>query len=287
MPSASRPGDVRAAGAVVLRKGRVLLVHRPTYDDWSFPKGKLDRGETSVAAAVREVEEETGLRVRLGVPLSRQSYPNGARTKVVDYWVGRVTNGHDVSTYEVNAEIDEVAWVSIEKAVDRLTYKRDRRTLAEAVHTGKPTRALVVLRHGQARARKTWRRDDRLRPLMVLGNTQARAVVPVLDAYAVSRVVSSSSTRCIETVRPYVEHSGWPLTTTDGLAEEDATDASVLAIVDELIASGEDALLCTHRPVLPSVYDALGIAREHHATGELVVVHHRAGRVRAVERHAG
>ena len=77
MPSASRPGDVRAAGAVVLRKGRVLMVHRPAYDDWSFPKGKLDRGETSRAAAVREVEEETGLRVRLGVPLSRQTYPLG------------------------------------------------------------------------------------------------------------------------------------------------------------------------------------------------------------------
>src|SRR5512133_25266 len=75
MPSTSRSGDVRAAGAVVLRKGRVLLVHRPAYDDWSFPKGKLDRGESAPAAAVREVCEETGLRVRLGLPLSRQSYP--------------------------------------------------------------------------------------------------------------------------------------------------------------------------------------------------------------------
>src|SRR3954462_4069930 len=129
MPSASRPGDVRAAGAVVLRKGRVLVVHRPAYDDWSFPKGKLDRGETSVAAAVREVEEETGLRVRLGVPLSRQSYPNGARNKVVDYWVGRVLGDHDVLGYLVNAEIDEVCWVDVEEAVDRLTYRRDRRTL--------------------------------------------------------------------------------------------------------------------------------------------------------------
>ncbi len=74
---------------------------------------------------------------------------------------------------------------------------------------------------------------------------------------------------------------------TDGLSEEDATSRSVAKIVDQLVASGEDAVLCTHRPVLPSVYDALGIAREHHATGELVVVHHRRGRVRAVERHLG
>src|SRR6476659_1391891 len=230
MPSASRPGDVRAAGSVVLRKGRVLLVHRPAYDDWSFPKGKLDRGETATAAAVREVAEETGLRVRLGVPLSRQSYPNGARTKVVDYWVGRVVGDHDVSRYEVNHEIDEVAWVKEEKAAGLLTYKRDRRTLAEALHTGKATRALVVLRHGQARARKSWRRDDRLRPLMVAGKTQARRVVPLLEAYAVSRIASSSSTRCVDTVRPYADSSGGRVAATAWLSEEDATSRSVAKI---------------------------------------------------------
>jgi len=287
MPSASRPGDVRAAGSVVLRKGQVLLVHRPAYDDWSFPKGKLDRGETTVAAAIREVEEETGLRVRLGVPLSRQTYPTAARTKVVDYWVGRVVGDPDVSGYLVNSEIDEVAWVKVEKAAELLTYKRDRRTLTEALHTGRATRALVVLRHGQARARKSWRRDDRLRPLMVAGKVQARRAVPILEGFAVSRIATSSSLRCVDTVRPYAERSGRPLVTSDGLSEEDATDASVLRIVHELVASGQDALLCTHRPVLPSVYDALGIAREHHATGEMVVIHHRKGRVRAVERHLG
>jgi 8-oxo-(d)GTP phosphatase len=287
MPSTSRPGDVRAAGAVVLRKGRVLLVHRPAYDDWSFPKGKLDRGELSTAAAVREVGEETGLRVRLGVPLGQQSYPNGPRTKVVDYWVGRVVGDHDVSGYLVNSEIDEVAWAKVGHAEKRLTYQRDRGTLVEALHTGKKTRALIVMRHGQARQRKAWRRDDRLRPLVVEGNAQARAVVPALDAFGVSRIMTSSSVRCVETIRPFAEHSGWPITTSDGLTEEDATDTSVLAAVDELIHSGEDAVLCTHRPVLPAVYDALGIPRESQATGELVVVHHRHGRVLAVERHLG
>ena len=169
MPSTSRSGDVRAAdavlaaGGVVVRKGRVLLVHRPAYDDWSFPKGKLDRGESSPAAAVREVEEETGLRIRIGMPLSRQSYPtNGSRTKLVDYWIGRVVGDPDVSGYRINREIDDVAWVDVDKARQLLTYKRDRRTLAEALATGKPTRALVVLRHGDARSRKRWRGDDRL-----------------------------------------------------------------------------------------------------------------------------
>jgi 8-oxo-dGTP diphosphatase len=287
MPARSTPGQVRAAGAVVLRKGQVLLVHRPAYDDWSFPKGKLDRGEISPVAAVREVGEETGVRVRLGVPLTTQAYPNGGRTKVVDYWVGRVVGGHDVSGYLVNDEIDEVCWVGVDKAEKRLSYRRDRSTLREALSTGKKTRAFVVLRHGQARQRKSWHKDDRKRPLVAAGTVQARAAARVLGAYGVSRIVTSSSARCVDTVAPYADVSGWPITRHDGLSEEEATAKSVLRIVDEVLSSGEDAVLCTHRPVLPAVYDALGIPAEPHATGELVVVHHRRGRVRAVERHLG
>src|SRR3954471_20804169 len=226
MPSASRPGDVRAAGAVVLRKGRVLLVHRPAYDDWSFPKGKLDRGELAAVAAVREVGEETGVRVRLGVPLARQSYPNRRTTKVVDYWVGRVIGDPDVSGYLVNAEIDEVDWVPVEKAEKRLSYQRDGVTLREAVAVGKKTRSLVLLRHGKARSRKAWRKDDRKRPLLVAGVAQARAAVPVLAAYGVTRIVTSSSLRCAETVAPYAEHTGLPVAGDDRLSEEEATDAS-------------------------------------------------------------
>jgi 8-oxo-dGTP diphosphatase len=285
MPETARPGEVRAAGAVVLRQAHVLLVHRPRYDDWSFPKGKLDRGELAPVAAVREVGEETGVRVRLGVPLSMQSYPNGRGTKVVDYWVGRVIGDADVSGYLVNDEIDEVDWVPVEKAVDRLSYSRDRDTLREALATGKKTRAVVVFRHAKARSRKAWHKDDRKRPLLVAGAAQARAAVPVLAAYGVTRIVTSSSTRCTETVTPYAENTGWPITRTDGLSEEDATDSSVLGIIDELLHSDEDAVLCTHRPVLPSIYDAIGIPAEHQAAGGLVVVHHRKGDVRAVERH--
>jgi 8-oxo-(d)GTP phosphatase len=287
MPPTSRSGDVRAAGAVVLRRGQVLLVHRPTYDDWSFPKGKLDRGESSPGAAVREVAEETGVRVRLGVPLTTQSYPNGARTKVVDYWIGRVIGDPDVSGYLVNSEIDEVEWVDVEKAEKRLSYRRDRSTLEEALATGRKTRALVVLRHGLARSRKAWRKDDRQRPLLVAGAAQARAAAPVLEAFGVSRIVTSSSVRCLQTVAPYAERSGWSVTATDRLSEEDSTTSSVLEVVDEILGSRQDAVLCTHRPVLPAVYDAIGIPRVPHATGELVVVHHRRGRVRALERHLG
>jgi 8-oxo-(d)GTP phosphatase len=194
---------------------------------------------------------------------------------------------HDVSGYLVNSEIDEVAWVQVDKAAKRLTYRRDRDTLAEALRTGKATRALVILRHGQARARKSWRRDDRLRPLLVKGKAQARAAVPLLEAFGVTRIVTSSSTRCVDTVRPFAEQTGWEMTCTDRLTEEDATDRTVHHLVDDLLHGGENAVLCTHRPVLPAVYDAIGISRQHQATGEVVVVHHRRGKVRAIERHLG
>src|SRR5690606_17929564 len=105
--------DVVAAGAVVSRRGgEVLLVHRPRYDDWSFPKGKLDPGEHLTVCAVREVEEETGLQVRLGAPLPGQRYPTGGRMKSVHYWSARVVGDDDVQGYRRADEIDEVVWVS-------------------------------------------------------------------------------------------------------------------------------------------------------------------------------
>src|SRR4051794_31836773 len=112
MPSSSaREQVVVSAGAVVLgRGGPGVPGDPPKYDDWSFPKGKLDRGEHPTAAAVREVEEETGVRVRLGVPLADQQYRIKTGAKRVHYWVGRPVGPADVSGYVPNAEIDEVAW---------------------------------------------------------------------------------------------------------------------------------------------------------------------------------
>ncbi len=284
-PATGAQPDVQAGGAVVIRKGSVLLVHRPRYDDWSFPKGKLDRGERAPVGAVREVGEETGLRVRLGAPLRSQRYPTGRRMKVVHYWIGRVEGSHDVSGYQVNHEIDRVEWVPLKKARKRLDYAYDVETLAEARATEHRTHALIVLRHGDARSRKAWRADDRLRPLLSTGKAQVARLSRLLAAYGATRIVSSSSTRCLESVRPYAERSGWPIQSMDGLSEEGATTESVVDIVDELLHGKEDAVLCTHRPVLPTVFDTVGVETDKLAPGELVVVHHRKARVVAVERY--
>jgi 8-oxo-dGTP diphosphatase len=279
------PRDVRAAGAVVTRKGGdVLLVHRPKYDDWSFPKGKLDPGEHVVTASVREVAEETGLDVRLGPALGRQRYlQSNGRWKTVDYWTARVLGSDDVSRYRPNDEIDAVEWVPWKDAVGRLTYPYDRDTLAEARPLRRRTRALVVLRHAEARSRRAWRKDARIRPLLRAGEARAERLVPLLAAFDVTSAHTSSSTRCVQTVTPYVDVTGWPVKLHDVLSEEDSTVDGVVDLVDALMDSGESVVLCTHRPVLPTVFDALGVPDVRLEPGEMLVVHHRKGRVVASE----
>ncbi len=276
---------MRAAGAVVTRKGgQVLLVHRPKYDDWSFPKGKLDAGEHTVSAAVREVAEETGLDVRLGPRLSSQRYRmSGGRWKSVDYWTARVLGSDDVSRYRPNDEIDAVEWVAWKDAVRRLTYPHDRDTLAEARPLRRRTRALVVLRHAKARARDSWKKDDRRRPLAQLGEAQAQGLVPLLAAFDVTAAHTSSSTRCVQTVTPYVETTGWPVKLYDELSEEDASVEEVVDLVGSLLDGGSSAVVCTHRPVLPTVYDALRVPEVKLDPAGMLVVHHRKGRVVASE----
>jgi 8-oxo-(d)GTP phosphatase len=281
---------VVAAGAVVFRKGReVLLVHRPKYDDWAFPKGKLDPGEHVTTAAVREVAEETGIDIRLGPPLTPHEYEVGngvARTKVVHYWIGRAVNGTDVSTYHPNSEIDEVTWSPLDKARDRLTYDRDRETLDEAWAVHKKSYPLVILRHGRASSRTSWRGDDRARPLTKAGEFQAEQVVPVLGAYGVRQVLSSSSKRCWTSVAPYAEVADVDLEVTPDLSEEEATPDLVTGHVQRILSAKEPAVLCTHRPVLPWVFEALGLKPVELEPGWLFVAHHRRGLVVATEEHA-
>jgi 8-oxo-dGTP pyrophosphatase MutT (NUDIX family) len=120
---------VEAAGGVVVRDGQVALVHRPRYDDWTLPKGKLDPGESFEHAAIREVEEETGLRARLVRELPSTSYEVNGRPKIVRYWLMEV---EDEGSFVPNEETDELRWVPLDEARGLLTYVRDRELLAAA-----------------------------------------------------------------------------------------------------------------------------------------------------------
>jgi 8-oxo-dGTP diphosphatase len=114
--------DVKAAGGVVRHDGRVAVAHRPRYDDWSFPKGKLDPGETWMQAALREVEEEIGLHCRLGPELRPAIYDVAAGRKAVRYWLMEPESG----AFAPNEEVDEVRWLSPAEAESLLSYPHDR-----------------------------------------------------------------------------------------------------------------------------------------------------------------
>lgn len=285
-PAAAPPPDVLAAGAVVFREGKqVLLVHRPRYDDWSFPKGKLDRGEHALSAAVREVQEETGLVVRLGASVPGQRYSVGKRMKTVRYWVGHAVGSDDISHYWPNDEVDDLRWVSLAKAPELLTYPHDRKTLRKAGPWRQPTNTLVIVRHALARSRRAWRGDDPVRPLLKTGAQQAQRLVPLLASYDVTRVVTSSSERCLRTVTPYAEQRGLKVRRKAELSEEGSTPEAVRAIITRLLAREENSVICTHRPVLSWVGEALGIDAIKLDPGAFLVVHHRAGHVLATEHH--
>ncbi|MGI9155131.1 MAG: NUDIX hydrolase [Marmoricola sp.] len=281
------PGaDVVAAGSIVVHGGAALLVHRPKYDDWSFPKGKQDPGEHVVATAVRETVEETGVEIRLGRPLREQAYvQTDGRTKVVHYWRGDVIGDPDVSSYAANEEVDRVEWVPMGSVADRLSYPRDQLILEDALAHPKATTPLVIVRHAKALGRKRWEDEDMLRPLVEKGLDQARAIGPVLASYGVTRVVTSTSVRCTQTVQPYADEHVLAISATPVLSEEYAEQNAVCDLVERLMADSEPTVVCSHGPVLPLVFEQLSVGAPALRPAQMLVAHHRKGRVRATELH--
>jgi 8-oxo-(d)GTP phosphatase len=289
---------VTAAGAVVLRgEGsdvQVALVHRPKYDDWSFPKGKPEGREHVVTTAVREVAEETSLAVRLCRPLSSREYLVDGRPKIVHYWVARTVGPQP--RFRANAEVDRLEWVTPTEAERRLTQPRDAELVELALHHP-PGTAFAVVRHAKARKRSTWKGDDEARPLTATGRRDAKSLVPLLAAYGVAQLHSSPAVRCRLTLQPFARTTGQPLVEASSLSEQgfDADPGGGLAHVHGLMqrAAAEDSptAVCTHRPVIPAVVGHLlegsGLAgpTETVPTASLVLLHVTAQEVLATEFH--
>lgn len=225
---------IRAAGGVVRRRGDVLVVHRPKYGDWTFPKGKAKSGESDEECALREVEEETGLRCRLGRELSTTRYRALAGPKVVRYWEMAPLDGG----FRPTREVDEVRWLPPDRAAALLSYGRDGEVLASL---GPPP--LLVVRHASAGDRDAWVGDDRLRPLDEKGRREAVELVPTLEPYAVTRVLSSPFVRCVQTVEPLAAARGVEVETTEVLADGSGADG-FRRLLAEL--AGSPVALCGH-----------------------------------------
>ncbi len=263
---------VYAAGGVVWRvvdgKLRVLLIHRTRYRDVTLPKGKVDPGETLAETAVREIHEETGIRVSLGIALgvSRYRLPS-KKQKIVHYWSAQATEAAiRASTFVPNKEIAALEWVSLKKARARLSYPVDIEILdgfARFVDDGVlETFPLIVLRHAKAVSREDWKKADAKRPLAPKGVRQAEALVGPLSSFGVRRIVTSPAERCVATVAPVaaalerrIELT--PLISQDAW-EEGRSDAR--AVVGERVRARKAAVLCSHGPVLPDILTEIALA---------------------------
>jgi len=263
---------VYAAGGVVWRvvdgKLRVLLIHRTKYRDLTLPKGKVDPGEMLAETAVREIHEETGIRVALGVPVgvSRYRLPS-KRTKIVHYWAAEATAAAiRTSAFVPNKEIAALEWVSPRKALKRLSYPVDTeimenflRLVDEGVLRTFP---IIALRHAKAVGREEWDGKDAARPLSSRGRKQAGSIVGPLAAFGVRRILSSPATRCMKTVAPLAAAIGRRIDTTKLISQDAWEDGKSDArkVIGERVRSRKPAVLCSHGPVLPDILSELAMA---------------------------
>lgn len=259
----SRPRStpaVRAAGGLVwrYRKGKVevALVHRVRYDDWSLPKGKLEAGESELAAAVREVGEELGARVAVSRRIGTVSYAVAAGRKTVTYWVMRHLDGD----FQPGNEVDAVEWMRPKPARDRLTYDVDRRVLNDFIAVPVPDSVILLVRHAKAGKRNQWPGPDDERPLEPAGHEQAQRLVDLLARFAPDRVIAAHPKRCVQTVEPLARRLGLDLRVDPAFADETylraptATEDALLA----LAKPGKVTVVCSQGTAIPGLVDRLG-----------------------------
>lgn len=288
-------GIVHAAGGVLWRSSdkrgdiEIGLIHRPRYNDWTLPKGKLERGETVVAAAVREIAEETGHTVRLGRFITRVSYDisGGRRRKHVHYWSAQSISGEFVP----NSEVDQLRWLSPDAAAKKLTYQLDRKVLRSFREFPVATRTLLLVRHAKAGRKARYHGDDKLRPLENLGRIQAEALVPILLAFGAERVHAADRTRCEQTVAPLAAELGVRIIS-EPLLTEEAYGRDPAAAVDrmrDISTRPRVHVVCSQGKVIPPLLatwaelDSVAVPATRNRKGSTWVLSSYGGRLIALD----
>jgi 8-oxo-dGTP diphosphatase len=252
---------ILAAGAVLWRKGEkkkieVLIIHRPKYDDWTFPKGKAEIGEPLIACAYREVLEETNIETAFGPYLGEVEYLTNDGKKKVSFWSAKVIKEKEFNS---NAEVDQLKWVEVTKVKELLTLDTDRKILEQFLRIEPDTKPLVLLRHAKAVTRDEWQGEDDDRPLDSYGQNQAKRLLAMYQVFNLEQIHSSDAVRCYDTVVAIAKGLSIKLEVTGKLSESTFKKDKEKAFdyANELIKSNESVLLCSHNPILPKMLNKL------------------------------
>ena len=284
---------IQAAGAVLWRKSdisqlEIAVIHRPRYDDWSLPKGKVESGESHISAGYREIQEETGYESTFGPEIGTVVYKLEGSPKEVRYWAAAAT----IKTGTPNPkEVDEVLWLAPDKAKEKLTNKDDRAIVDFFLDFGVDTFPIILLRHAKALKRTEWDGDDGDRPLEHRGQLQAKRLLPIYLPYGISEVHTSDALRCIETIdlmARLIEKT--PIFSADLSEYGYAKDKEApLDYVQDLMDRGAPAIICSHNPIIPKLVKKLvgkkylkSMDRELEPA-QAIVLHCRAGEVIACD----
>lgn len=261
---------IRAAGGVVWRRAEaahgatveIAVVHRPRYDDWSLPKGKLAPGEAELDGGVREVLEETGQRVRVGRSLGETAYlkleKGEERPKVVTWWAMEAIGG----SFTPNREVDELRWLSLGEAESIVTRPTDRELLGRFAHGPAPTRTVLLVRHASAGSRAAWAGEDRRRPLDAVGAAQADALVRHLARYDIGLVASADVLRCEQTVEPLAAALSIAVRPEALFSEVGypGREAEAIEALRGLGPPAQDAVICSQGDVIPDLVSRIAAA---------------------------
>ncbi|MGH3744010.1 MAG: NUDIX hydrolase [Mycobacteriales bacterium] len=261
---------VLAAGTVLWRRGpsgpEIAVVHRPKYDDWSLPKGKVDPGEHPALTAVRETAEESGFHGALGRFLGQVRYgvraDAGTVPKIVSYWAMEASAG----AFVPNAEVDRLRWLAAEDCLAVLSRPDDRAPVFELLAVPAAATTVLLVRHGHAGRRSSWPGPDDLRPLNLLGRREAAAIAAVLPAYGPVAVSAAEPLRCRQTVAPLAGALGVVVDAAPDLSESAYArhpDRAV-ARIRALAAAGRPVAVCSQGGVIPGLLRSL---RDRHTRG--------------------
>ena len=251
-----------AAGGVIWRRNidgvvEVLLVHRPRYDDWSIPKGKVEEGEALISCAYRELLEETGLSVKLGPYIGAVEYQTIDGLKHVEYWSASLVE--DSSAFHANDEVDQIVWLDLDAALIQATRESDRQVLDRFKSTPYDSSALIMLRHAKALERAEWQGEDEDRPLQLVGQLQAKRMLSLYQVFGLNEIHTSDAVRCLDTVAQMAKSLQITPVITNAVSEYTYRKSKDKAIdyAKELIKKNKQIILCSHNPVLPRMMEKL------------------------------